>query len=138
MRLILAFIILSSSSVHAEPMWQQANHWVCSLERHMRAPSGATVVEMDPEERFYRIDFVNEIVTSAFVDGEAPTIQRDYFETQGVNYNVLINDWGYGQYPSIIMEQDGSFWNVAGSGTLEPGEDVWIAVYQCRAEAPKS
>lgn len=138
MRLILSFFVIASSSVHAEPMWQQADHWICTLERHMRAPNGAAVVEMDPDERYYRIDFVDQTVTSAFVDGQAMTIKRDYFEAPDVNYNILVNDWGYGQYPLIIMEQAGSFWNVAGSGTLEQDEDVWVAVYKCIAEPPKS
>ena len=126
------------SPAMAQPMWDIAPDWACTLERHMRAPTGAEVVEMEPSGRSFHLDFEAMTVTSAFVDGTARIVQNTAHATDGITYNVIINAWPFGEFPSVFMEQDGVAWSVGGSGTLNEGDDVWVAIYRCEPSQPGS
>ena len=98
----------------------------------MRVPGDrGAPVEMDPDQRGFEIDFRAAKVTSAFVEETADIIDRNHYRSEGAGHNVLIARWGSGDYPMVITEQNGSFWDLAGSGTLGPGDEVWLAMYEC-------
>lgn len=127
---------LCAAAASAQPMWEIAPKWECNLERHMRAPTGADVVEMDPTGRAYQIDFAAKSVTSAFVDGTADIVQTSHHAANELTYNIVVNAWSFGTYPSVYMERGGEAWSVGGSGTLNDGDDVWVAVYHCLPAKP--
>jgi len=133
-----AIAVVLATSVAATPMWEQAEQWNCSLERHMRVATGASVVEMDPDDLSFVIDFEAGTLSSAFVGGAAPIIERRYYSSDGAGHNVLIAAWDSGNYPLVIQEKNGTFWQIAGSGTLEQGDEVWTAMYRCLPDLPDS
>ncbi len=120
-----------TTPVLGQPMWELSDHWACSLERHMRTESGAEVVEMVPTGHNYVIDFNEMTITSAFVDGKAEIVHKSHHTAGDVAHNILVDAWPFGHYPSVYMERGGEAWSVNGSGTLNDGKEVWIAIYRC-------
>ncbi len=138
MKYVIATTLMLATPVAATPMWEQADRWVCALERHIRVPGGDPVVEMDPNGLSFDIDFQAGTLSSAFVSGAVPIIDRASYDTDGAVYNILIAAWDSGNYPTIIQEYDGKFWEIAGSGALEQDDEVWIAMYRCAPDLPDS
>ncbi|MFK7939111.1 MAG: hypothetical protein AB8B82_07015 [Roseovarius sp.] len=131
MKPLCLITLLSATSVAAQPMQQIAPQWDCALMRHMRVATESDVVEMDPSGRVFQIDFNAMTVSSAFVEGTADIVQNSHHAADATTYNILVNAWPFGTFPSVFMEQDGIAWSVGGSGRLDNAEDVWVAVYRC-------
>ncbi|WP_371226497.1 hypothetical protein [Roseovarius sp. 2305UL8-3] len=138
MRTAIVIAMILATPAIASPMWEQADRWTCTLERHMRVADGTSVVEMDPNGLSFGIDFGAGTLSSAFVGGAAPIIARYHHSSDGAASNILIADWETGEYPVVIQENGGSFWQLAGSGTLEQGDEVWMAMYRCLPDVPES
>lgn len=129
----LIAVTLCATPAVAEPIWDQSPHWVCTLERHLRVEPRGEVVDMDPEGRSYQIDFAAGTITSAFTDNPGRITLRSYFPSEFGNHNVLVADWGSGDYPFVILEEGTGFWEISGSGAGDPDGEAWIAMYQCFA-----
>ena len=135
MRMIpIATLICLAGAATAQPMWEQALFWRCDLDRHLLAAPGRAVADMDPQARYYTIDFEAGLVTSAFIGGTAPIVERAYFASEFGNHNVLVPEWETGRYPFVILEEDTGFWEINGSGAGSPDGEAWIAMYRCRPQ----
>ena len=132
--IVMAALTLLAGAATAQPMWEQAALWRCELDRHLLAAPGRAVADMDPQRRYYMIDFEAGIVTSAFISGQAPIVERAFYASEFGNHNVLVPEWDTGRYPFIILEEDSGFWEINGSGAGSADGEAWIALYECRPQ----
>ena len=113
------------------PIWETSQSWTCPLERHMRLPLGGDVVDMPPEGKGYDIDFAAGEVTSAFTNGTGRITQRYHHASTFGDHNILVIDWGSGEYPMTIIAEDGTYFELAASGRGSDNGEVWMALYTC-------
>jgi len=101
---------------------------------HLKAQVGGSIEPMAVDGKSYRMDFGAETVTSAFTDSIGRIVGRHYYEGEFGNHNVVVVRWGGSDYPTIIVEEDGEFWETVGSGHSDTDREVWIATYRCKPQ----
>jgi len=131
MRVVLSVVVLLATPAGAEPMWNTADRWQCTLNRHLRVPLAEATIAMDPAGRSYEIDFAADTVTSAFVPDAAKISERRYYPSVYSNHNVVVARWGDEDYPFVILEEQGNYWEISGSGAGDSDGEAWIAMYEC-------
>lgn len=128
----LALALLPALPATAEPMWDVADRWTCTLELHIKAGTDGSNVRVNEEAGSVTYDFAEGTRTSMFVDTVADIGFKTYYESAYGGFNVIELLWDGESYPVMVVEDDGEFWETAASG--QPRGEVWIASYKCEPD----
>ena len=115
----------------AEPMWKSSDKWRCNMEAHIKAPIGGDPLVLDHTGKFFDLNFSGGTLTSVFSDRIGLIAEKHYYVGVADDYNVIVSSWDGSEYPIIIIENGGEYWQTTASGHTEKGREVWIATYRC-------
>lgn len=118
----------------AQPMWQIADRWRCSLDLHLKLNHDGKNLRLNQESGIFTYDFAAGIATSPFGGQTADIGETHYYEGNWGAFNVIELRWGGHPYPVIIKEEDGAFWEATVSGLAGRSGEIWMAAYHCQPD----
>ena len=126
-----AIALLFSNSAIAQPMWEQSDRWRCTLELHIKAQIGQNTARFNEKSGETILDFSKGTSSSAFVSDVAIIGEKHYFESRYGKFNLIVEQWNGQDYPVMIVESKGEFWQTVASGWADADREVWISNYRC-------
>ena len=136
-KIILSLFIFSLSCivVQAKPMWEIWDKWTCKVTLHTKITVDGKVIGVNDElsgNEFHYYDFKKSTATTPYGDSVGKIKNKSYIKNQSYNQNIIIVDWsGWGEIVSVILEQNGEFWDSGSSGFNDLDKTVWSSHSKC-------